>query len=141
MIALGTNLLVYAHRSSAPQHAAAHRAVERAASHPDGWGFSLGTVGEFWSVVTHPAASHPTSPEKARAFLEALVRDAGAHVFSPGPGFAGRLTALASRMGVRGVGIFDLQIGLTAVEAGATELWTRDRDFVACPGLEILRPF
>jgi len=141
MIALDTNLLVYAHRSSAPQHAAAYRAVERAASHPDGWGFSLGTVGEFWSVVTHPAAPHPTTPERARTFLEELVRDAKAQIFMPGPGFAGRLTALASRMGVRGVRIFDLQIALSAVEAGATELWTSDRDFVPCPSLEVLQPY
>jgi hypothetical protein len=140
MIALDTNLLVYAHRSSVPQHAAAYRAIGRAASDPDGWGFSLGSVGEFWSVVTHPAAPHPSTPQRARAFLEALVHDAGAQVFTPGPGFAERLASLASRLSVRGVRIFDLQIGLAAVEAGATELWTRDRDFVACPGLEILHP-
>jgi len=141
MIALDTNLLVYAHRSSVPQHAAAYRAIGRAASDPDGWGFSLGTVTEFWSVVTHPAAPHPSAPEKARAFLDVLVRDAEAHVFTPGPGFAGRLTALASRLGVRGLRVFDLQIGLAAVEAGATQIWTHDRGFVACPGLEVVHPF
>jgi predicted nucleic acid-binding protein len=141
MIALDTNLLVFAHRFSVPQHAEARRALERAAADPDGWGFSLGTVTEFWSVVTHPASPHPSAPEKARAFLEVLVRDAGAHVFSPGPGFSGRLTALAARLGVRGVRIFDLQIGLAAVEAGASQLWTHDRGFVACPGLEVRRPF
>jgi len=141
MIALDTNLLVYAHRSSVPQHAAARRALERAADHSEGWGFSLGTVTEFWSVVTHPASPDPSTPEKARAFLDVLVRDAGAQVFIPGPGFAGRLTALASRLGVRGVRIFDLQIALSSVEAGAKQLWTHDRGFVPCAGLEVRRPF
>ena len=140
MIAFDTNLLVYAHRSSEPQHAAARRALERAAADPDGWGFSLGVVSEFWSVVTHPSAPHPSTPEQARAFLEVLVRDAEARVFTPGPGFSGRLSALATRLGVRGVRIFDLQIGLAAVEAGASQLWTHDRGFVACPGLEVQHP-
>lgn len=141
MIAVDTNLLVYAHRSSVPQHAAARRAIEKAAAHPEGWGFALGAVVEFWSVVTHPAAPHPSPAEKARAFLDVLCRDAGAQVFSPGPGFAGRLTALADRMGVRGVRVFDLSIGLTAAESGASEIWTHDRGFVPCPGLDVVHPF
>lgn len=32
------------------------------------------------------------------------------------------------------------QIGLICREAGATELWTHDRDFVALPGLKVFDP-
>lgn len=141
MIAVDTNLLVYAHRSSVPQHAAARRAIEQAAGRSEGWGFALGSVAEFWSVVTHPAGPRPSSAEKARAFLDVLIRDAEAHVWTPGPGFAGRLVALAGKLGVNGVRIFDLQIGLTAAEGGASEIWTHDRGFVPCPGLDVVHPF
>lgn len=40
-----------------PEHRAARRALERAAAVPAGWGFTLANLVEFWSVVTHPAAS------------------------------------------------------------------------------------
>jgi len=36
--------------------------------------------------------------------------------------------------------IFDLQVGLTALEAGASEIWTHDTGFVGLPGLRIRDP-
>jgi predicted nucleic acid-binding protein len=44
-------------------------------------------------------------------------------------------------MGIHGARIFDLQIGLTAIDGGAVEIWTHDRRFVSLPGLEVLHPF
>ena len=43
MIALDTNLLVYAHRSATPEHKAAQAAIERAAA-TEGWGFAVPVV-------------------------------------------------------------------------------------------------
>ena len=140
MIALDTNLLVYAHRSAVAEHRAARRAVTRAARHPDGWGFSLAVVFEFWSVVTHPAAAgRPSMPEEAAAFVAALEA-AGAQVWMPGVGFGRRLAQLAAAQSVVGPRIFDLQVALTAFEGGATELWTTDRSFESVPGLPVEFP-
>ena len=47
---------------------------------------------------------------------------------------------LARRLHVRGVRIFDLQIALVAADAGATELWSHDRQFVSLPGLPVVNP-
>jgi len=47
---------------------------------------------------------------------------------------------VAAALEVSGVRVFDLQIGLTAVESGATEMWTHDRRFVAPAGLEVHDP-
>ena len=140
MIALDTNLLVYAHRSGLPEHRAARQAIERASRRENGFGIALPCVAEFLSVVTHPAsAGGPSSADKARGFLGALA-EAGARVFFPEEGFADRLLELAGRLGVQGPRVFDLQIALTAFDGGAAELWTHDRAFVAFPGIRILDP-
>jgi hypothetical protein len=47
---------------------------------------------------------------------------------------------IAEQLGVRGARIFDLQIGLTALDAGATEIWTHDAGFVGLPGLKVRDP-
>ena len=88
--------------------------------------------------MTHPAAAgRPSSPEEARRFLVALEA-AGAEIWTPGAGFAARLTQLSTDLSVNGPRIFDLQIALMAFEGGATELWTADRRFVSVPGLPVV---
>lgn len=140
LIAIDTNLLIYAHRAAVPEHGAARRALERAARDAAGWGITLASVAEFWSVVTHPAAAgRASTPREAAAFVDALA-DAGAQLWQPGPGFANRLLHAATQGNVRGARIFDLHIALTAVEAGAREIWTHDGDFVSVPGLRVRDP-
>lgn len=135
MIAIDTNLLVYAHRARTPQHSRARKAIERASANPDGWGMAAAVLPEFWSVATHSASEgRPSAPGEAAAFIAALV-DAGAVVWLPGPGFGARLLQMAVDLDVRGPRIFDLQIALAAFEGGATELWTHDAAFVTVPGL------
>ena len=141
MIAVDTNLLVYAHRRGLSEHRAAQRAIERASNDPQGWGISLQTVAEFWSVVTHPAAAgRPSVPDRATAFLRNLRQQGGMLVWTPGVGFDDRLLQLAVDLNVSGPRIFDLQIALTAFEHGAAELWTHDRSFVKIPGLRLVHP-
>jgi toxin-antitoxin system PIN domain toxin len=139
MIALDTNLLVYAHRSGTPEHKAARAAIERAAA-SRGWGIAAPVIAEFWSVVTHHAASgRPSRPVEARRFLTALA-DADAEIWSPGTGFGLRLAQLAEDLEVSGNRIVDLQIALCAFEGGARELWSHDSRFVTIPGLRLVQP-
>lgn len=140
MIAVDTNLLVYAHRSGLPEHRRARQALERASTDRRGWGIALATVAEFWSVVTHPAAARPSRADEAAAFLTNLTRDADMQVWTPGPRFEDRLLQLAADVAIMGARIFDLQIGLTAFEHGASELWTHDHGFAKIPGLRIIDP-
>lgn len=140
MIAIDTNLLVYAHRSGLPEHRSARRVIERASQDPRGWGIPFPCLAEFWCVVTHPAsAGGPSPPSKARAYLQALVR-AGAGIWMPAEDFWERVLALGLQLDVRGPRIFDLQIALTALDHGASELWTHDRGFVSLPGLRLRHP-
>jgi len=140
MIAIDTNLLIYAHRSGTSEHRSARSAIEAACGSAGGCAMTLPSIAEFFSIVTHPAASgRPSSPEDAAAFLAAL-EDVGTVVLGPGPAFSRRLVQTAADLAVTGPRIFDLQIGLCALDGGATELWTHDAHFVKIPGLVIRDP-
>lgn len=141
MIALDSNLLIYAHRAGVPQHRAALAAIEQAIGSLAGCGIAVFSVGEYWNAVTHRlAAGGPSTGEQATAFLRELTEDAGLKIWVPGAGFALRLARRAASLGVRGRGIFDLQIALCATENGATEIWTHDATFVTVPGLRVVNP-
>ena len=140
MIAVDTNLLVYAHRSSLPEHRQAQRAVEKACGNPKGWSIPVFCAAEFWAVVTHASSSpRPSQAEEARAFLAELCA-AGAKVLYPRDGFMERLARLASDLKIQGPRIFDLQIALVSFEGGASEIWTHDRHFASLPGLPARDP-
>lgn len=141
MIALDTNLLVYAHRAGCPEHEAARHAIEDAASRENGLGIPAACVFEFWSVVTHPSSvGGGSSPASARGFIQALIETAGATVLPPPAALVPRCMQLAEQLDVRGPRVFDLQIGLAALDAGVTEIWTHDPGFVALPGMKIRDP-
>ena len=141
MIALDTNLLVYAHRSRTPEHLKARKAVEAAHASRDGCGIALPCLAEFWAVATHPESrGRASTAAEAHAFLRALIDDAGIGVWVPEEGFERRLLEVADDLGVRGARVFDLQIAILAIENGATEIWTHDAGFVTLPGLRKVDP-
>jgi len=141
MIAIDTNLLVYAHRRHAVQHRAAQKAIERAIAQGRGWGIPSPCIAEFWCVVTHPASSGgPSAGEAARDFLRNLVDVGGANIWTPGADFWEHLTRLGSDLKIAGARIFDLQIALIALKNGATELWSHDRSFLGIAGLAVRDP-
>lgn len=142
MIAIDTNLLIYAHRSESRENERARSAIERAALDPRGWGVALASIAEFWTVVTHRASvTGPlSSPGEARSFLSALLNEAGGRLWMPREAFWERLVEWAEELAVRGPRIFDLQIGLTALDNGAVEMWTHDAGFVSPPGLRVHDP-
>jgi predicted nucleic acid-binding protein len=141
LIAIDTNLLIYAHRALLPEHRPARRAIERASGDARGWGIALPSVAEFWAIVTHPqSVGGPSTAVQAHAFLDSLITGASAELWTAREGFWDRLLRLAGKLDVRGPRIFDLQIGLTAFDNGATEVWTHDNRFVAFAGLTVHDP-
>lgn len=141
MIALDTNLLVYAFLPAVPQHRDARRVIEKASDDPRGWGVALSSIAEFWMTVTHPASvGGPSPPNKARDFLDALLTEGPGILWMPREPFCTRLVQIATDLKVGGARIFDLQIALTAFDNGAVEIWTHDAGFVSFPGLRIHDP-
>jgi predicted nucleic acid-binding protein len=141
MIALDTNILIYAHRAGAAEHRPARLAIEKLVVTGKPWGFALAAVGEFWSQVTHPRYPGGASrAQEAAGFLRALVNTGGARVLLPGEGFADRLLHWAGKLDITGVRVFDLQIALMALDNGANELWSHDTAFVTVPGIRVRDP-
>ena len=139
MIAVDTNLLVYAFHPGAPEHGAARAAMGRAQAAGVGWGFTVPSVAEFWSLCTRERDGlRMATVGEAAGFLAGLHR-AGGQLWQSGPDAGARLLAWAVRKRVEGRRIFDLQIALAARDNGATEIWTHDRSFVPLPGLRVVQ--
>lgn len=62
MIAVETNILIYAHRQDSPHHEMAAAAVRRLAEGKAPWGIPWPCVHEFLSVTTNPRIFLPPSP-------------------------------------------------------------------------------
>ena len=61
MIALDTNILVYAHREDSPHHTAALRVIQELTDAPGVFGIPWPCVSEFLAVTTHPRIYDPPS--------------------------------------------------------------------------------
>ncbi len=141
MIALDTNLLIYAHREGSAEHIPAYKAIEAALDHPRGWGICVPTIAEFWRTVTHPGIpGGPSSSAAVTHFFHHLVTEGHGNIWMPGPGFGERLMRWAGALKIRGIRIFDLQIAVIAYEHGAREIWTHDRNFASVPGVKVHDP-
>ena len=141
MIAIDTNLLIYAHRSKCNESPTARIAIEDACRSSKGWGFSFPCLAEFWCVVTHSECENRSStPGEADRFIQSLVDEGGATIWLPTAGFESRLSGIARDLNVKGARIFDLQIALIAYENGATKIWTHDKNFLKIPGLKVEDP-
>ncbi len=66
MIAVDTNVLVYAHRRDSGFHEPAAEAVRQLAESPAQWAVPWPCLHEFYSIVTHPRIyDPPTNPAEA----------------------------------------------------------------------------
>ena len=62
MIAVDTNVLIYAHREDSPWHAAALQALTGLAEGRSAWAIPWPCVHEFLAIVTHPRFYRPPTP-------------------------------------------------------------------------------
>jgi toxin-antitoxin system PIN domain toxin len=130
VIALDTNILVYAHRGELPQHEAARRRVVALAEGDQLWGIPVFCIGELVRVLTHPKLFDPpfTSAE-ARKAIERILGSPTLRVLSPGPDFPSLFLRAVSEAAAVGNLVFDAQIVAVCRESGVSTLVTEDRDF------------
>src|SRR4026207_1035784 len=62
MIAVDTNLLVYAHREDSPWHEAAYKIIEQLSESRAAWAIPWPCLHEFLAIVTHPRIYDPPTP-------------------------------------------------------------------------------
>ena len=140
MIAVDTNLLVYAHRREMRSHHAAFDAIGGLAEGRSAWAVPWSCAHEFISVVTNPKPfKRPTSPRDAIAFLRSLESE-HFHWLAEGPGYLDKLSRLLASGGVVGGRIHDARIAALCLYHGVRELWSADRDFSMFPQLKTHNP-
>jgi hypothetical protein len=140
VIAVDTNVLVYAHRAELLKHEAAAARLVALAEGPAAWALPVFCLGEFLRVVTHPRLFDPpfTAPEASRA-LQRVLDSPSLDVISPGPSFADLLLQAVHEADAVGNLVFDAQIVALCRESGVSALLTEDRDFDRFPGFPTMR--
>jgi len=141
MIALDTNILVYAHREEFPLHAEARSCIEQLVATGQRFAIPWPCAHEFFSVVTHPRRFRPPSTaDQAFAFLNTLASTDLSVWLSEGELHLRQLESLVASSRIQGPQIHDARIAALCLANGIRELWTADRDFTRYPALKIRNP-
>lgn len=140
MVAVDTNILVYAHREELPQHAAARARLTELAEGHTPWAIPVFCLGEFIRVVTHPRLFDPphTIAEACDA-LDRVLASPTVRVLNPGERFWALLAEAVRDGAAAGNLVFDAQVAALCRESGASALLTEDRDFDRFRGLRTER--
>jgi uncharacterized protein len=141
MIAVDTNIMVYAHRQDSAFHAAAAARIRELAESPAPWGLPWPCLHEFYSVVTHPRIYDPPSrPDEATSQIEAWLASPSAVALSEGETYWAALRPLLESAKATGPLVHDARVAAICLSHGARELWTADRDFSRFPRLRTVNP-
>lgn len=142
MIALDTNILVYAHRPEFPFHDAAKALVKTLAEGSAPWGLVLHCLVEFAGVVTHPQRFRQASSQAQVADQIAAWRASPTAVLlADNDAVLERFLALLGAGRITGAAVHDARIAATCLAGGVTELLTCDRDYGRFPALKTRNPF
>jgi uncharacterized protein len=141
MIAIDSNLLVYAHRRDSEAYATARARIEELATGRAQWAIPFPCVHEFIRNVTdHRIYAEPTSLDRAFEQVSAWVESPTVRLLGEGSAHLDLLGQVARAGRVRGAAIHDARIAAICVEHGVSELWTADRDFGRFPALKTRNP-
>ena len=142
MIAVDTNLLVYAHRRESRYHEAASSVMRRLAEGNDAWSIPWPCCYEFHSVVTNPRIwrDNATSPEQAWTQLSAWTASPSTRLIGETEDFLEILENFLRRPRVIGGVVHDARIAAICVAHGVEALLTRDLDFLLFPELKTRDP-
>lgn len=141
MIAVDSNLLVYAHREDSPWHDAAYRCMVELAEGHAPWTIPWPCLHEFLAIVTHPRIyALPTPLEKAIDQIEAWLESPSLILISESEDYWLQLRSLLQAGRVSGPQVHDARVAALCQQHGVSELWTADRDFSRFPKLNVRNP-
>ena len=140
MIVPDINLLLYAHVTAFPQHAAARTWWEALMNGNDEVGICAPVVFGFLRIATNRRVlDPPVSIDAAVAFVEAWLSRPNVRFLSPGPRHLSTAFALLRRMGTVADLTTDAQIAAMALEYQG-EVHANDADFGRFAGLRWVNP-
>lgn len=141
MIAVDTNILVYAHRAESPFQAQAFDCLKSLAEGRQPWGIPVSCLHEFLSVVTNPKVFSPSSSfEQALAQIDAWLASPQALVLHSGSQHWRILSDLTRKAKLQGGQFHDARIAAICIENSVSVLWSADRDFGRFKALKTVNP-
>jgi toxin-antitoxin system PIN domain toxin len=141
LIAVDTNILVYAHREDSPFHGAASQKITELAEGSAMWAIPWPCLHEFLAIVTHPRLYTPASP-LARALdqVDAWIESPTLVLLAEATEHWSALRALLTAGRIVGPRVHDARIVALCQQHGVRELWSADRDFSRFGGLSVVNP-
>lgn len=141
MIAVDTNLLIYAHREDAPFHDAADRCLAELVESGRDWAIPWPCVHEFLAIVTHPRIFVPPTPladalEQVRCWIESPTL----HLLGELDGYWPQLESILQSGRVEGPLVHDAHVVAICQQHRVSSFWTADRDFSRFPALVTENP-
>lgn len=141
MIAVDTNILVYAFREDSDRHGRARAAVEGLVHSGRQWALTWPTVHEFIAVTTRPGIFDPPSPvTDVMTTLSGLAATGTVRFLSETSDHLTILAEVLTAADVRGPKVHDARIAAICLGHGVAELWSADRDFSYFPRLRVKNP-
>jgi toxin-antitoxin system PIN domain toxin len=141
VIAVDTNVLVYAHRRDLPLHEPARACVGELARGAAAWGIPWPCVAEFAAVVTNRRIFvNPTPLATALDQMEAWLASPSAVLLSEGDAFWPTFRRTLEGGRVAGGQVHDARIAALCAAHGVRELWSADRDFGRFAALKVTNP-
>lgn len=141
MIAVDTNLLVYAHREDSPWHDSAYARIAALAEGQSPWAIPWPCIHEFLAIVTHTRIFSPPTPlRNAVDQVDAWFEAPGLVLLGETENYWTELRALLLAGRVLGPQVHDARIAGLCKDHGVSELWTIDRDFGRFPGVRVRNP-
>lgn len=142
MLAVDTNVLVYAADADSPLHAACRNWLERQRRRPDAWYTTWPILYEFLRVTTHPRVMRrPWTAGAAWNFVAALLASPGLEVLVPTKRHAEVAEAVVAEYPHLAGNLFhDVNTAILMREHGISRICTRDTDFSRFTFLEVVDP-
>jgi uncharacterized protein len=141
MIAVDTNVLVYAHREDSEFHSIAVRKLGALAQGKGAWALPWPCLHEFYSIVTHPQIFDPPTPQKAAlGQIDAWLESPSVTLLSETAAHWKELRALLAAGRIGGPLVHDARVAAICLQHGVRQLWSSDRDFSRFPALNAVNP-
>jgi hypothetical protein len=141
MIAVDTNILVYAHRKDSPFHTKAFSLLKEISESRASWAIPYPCLHEFYAIVTHTKIFSPPTPiESALEQMDAWLESPSLHLLGESSGYFETLKQKLLAGKLQGPKIHDARIASICINNGVNLLYSSDRDFNKIAGLRIQNP-
>jgi uncharacterized protein len=142
VIAIDTNIVVYAHRGETSYSQRALDLIAALAQGPAPWSIPTHCLHEFVAVVSNPKVwAQPSSPDQIEAQIEAWTSSPSFVEVAENRTSIALLIRQLRSASVKGGMVHDARIVAACQASGVRELLSVDRDFSRFTGLSIRNPF